>query len=145
MPPRPPPFPARNARHGRGKRRRPLAAVRSSGLLAIKDGRPNRRLSWVGPLDTVSPMRRDLDPVAGAEKTRLGFVLEAQPPRAGQQQHPFDLLLVVPEARRARLDEGGTELDAQTRAGEQRLDYFRCAGIRQIAQEVHDRALASAP
>src|SRR3954452_20579270 len=99
------PSPARNARHGRGRRRPTMAADHSFGLLAIKDGEPNRRVVRVGPLDTVSPMRRDLDPIPGAETARFGLVLEAQPRRAAQQQYPFGLVLVVPESGRARRTE----------------------------------------
>src|ERR1700724_2589922 len=97
-PRRPYPSPARNARHGLGRRCQAMAAGSAFLLLTVKHGEPDRRLGRVGPLDAVPAMRRDLQPVAGTKKARLCLVLEAQPGRTGQQQNPFGLVLVVPEA-----------------------------------------------
>ena len=90
-------------------------------------------------------MRRDLDPIAGREMLRLGLVGEPQPRRSGQQHDPFRLVLVVPEARRARLAEGDDALDTQTGAGGERLADFCCARVGQITEQIHGPATASAP
>jgi len=60
----------------------------------------------------MAAVRRDIEPIAGAEKARLGLVGEAQPGAAGQNQHPFCFRLVVPEPGRARLAARDDPLDA---------------------------------
>jgi len=90
-------------------------------------------------------MRRDLQPVAGTERARLRFVLEAQPGRTGQQQNPLRLILVVPEAVRACLAERDDALDAQAGAGDKCIGDFGRTGIRQVPQQVHGPAIDSTP
>ena len=83
-------------------------------------------------------MRRDLDPVAGADEARFGLVGEAQPRRAGEQQYPLGLGLVVPEAGRAGLTKRDDALDADPGGGDDRFGDLARAGIGNVAQQVHD-------
>ena len=63
-------------------------------------------------------MGGDVDEVAGFKVTRLGFIGEAQPCLALDQQHPFAFGLVVPETFRAALAGGDDAFDAQPRSRE---------------------------
>ena len=106
---------------------------------AVEDREPDGGGRRVGPVDPVAPVRPDVDPVDGTQQARLGLVLEPQPCGAAEEQHPFALALVVPEAGRARLAPGDDALDAQARAGQQRVDAF---GINRLGtgKEVHKPA-----
>ena len=78
----------------------------------------------VGPVHPVATVRSDIEPVAGAQKTGIGLVLEAQSCSAGEDQYPFALGLVVPEPGGARLTLRDDPLDAQARARQQRIGAF---------------------
>src|SRR5439155_19374132 len=113
-------------------------------LLPVEYREPHGRLRRVGPVDPVLPVRRDLDPVAGADQARLCFVGKTYPRRAGEQQYPFGLGLVVPETGRAGLAERDAALDAHARRGEDRLGDFARASIGKITQQVHDADASTA-
>src|SRR5437879_1332230 len=104
---------------------------------------------WVGPGDPVAPMRGDVHPIAGTERTLLVLVGESQPRRAGEEQDKFRLRLIVPEPGRALLPERDDAFDAQPRCGEDCLADLAGAGVGQIAQQVperfHGAAAASTP
>src|SRR4051812_41807720 len=78
----------RSACHANRAKAKPLCLG-----LAMKDRKPDGRLRRVGPLDAVPPVRRDMQPVAGAEGPDVAFVSKPQPRRAAQQQHPFGFVL----------------------------------------------------
>src|SRR5579884_1547123 len=88
---------------GRGGRGRGRDGVRLSALarIDVENREPDGGLRRVAPFDAVAAMRRDGKMVAGAEDAVRGLVGEAQPRPAAEQQHPFGLRLVVPEAGRA--------------------------------------------
>ena len=81
-------------------------------------------------------MRRDVDPVAGAERQQFA-VGETQPRRAGENQHEFRPVLVVPETLGARLPVRHDALDAHRPVAGQPLDDFAGGGDREVAQQVH--------
>ena len=121
---------ARDATAGRDQRDLVLR------ILPVKYGEPHGRLGRIGPLDPVAPVRRDVEPVAGAEHAVVRLVGEAQPRRPREQHHPLGLGLVVPEPGRAPLPAGDDALDAQPRCGEKRVGDFAGARVRQVAQQV---------
>ena len=64
---------------------------------------PYGRGCRIGPVDAMTAVRGDVEPIAGPQQARLGLVGKPQLGGAGKHQHPFALRLVVPEPRRARL------------------------------------------
>src|SRR5215469_3713743 len=73
------------------------------GELSVKHRKPNRDTGGVGPVDPVSTVRSDFEPVAGAEEPGVGLAGKANSCGASEQQHPLSFLLIVPEAGWARL------------------------------------------
>lgn len=67
------------------------------------DGQPDCGLFVIGPGDPMTAMGGDVDPVARLQAAGRGFVVKLQLSRTGEQHHPFGLVLIVPEIRRARL------------------------------------------
>src|SRR5437660_11278816 len=66
--------------------------------LTVMHGQPNRRLVGRRPFDSVPPVRRDGDEIAGLHVHEA--VVETEPRGALQNEHPFGLILVVPESTR---------------------------------------------
>lgn len=64
----------------------------------VEHGQPRRLIFLRRPLNPVSPVRRDVDPIAGPHFHH--FIVEPQPGRTLHQQNEFVLVLVVPEVRR---------------------------------------------
>ncbi len=81
---------------------RPESRARSAS--AVMHGEPDRGLRRIGPFDAMTPVGRDMHVVAGRHPRRRAFALEHHQGGARKHDHPFGLRLVVPEARRARLD-----------------------------------------
>ena len=77
--------------------------------------KPDRGLVRIGDLDPVAGVGRDQDVVAGAERSGLRLVFEAQHRAAGEQDDPFGLGLVVPLPLRARLAGGDDAHQAHAR------------------------------
>ena len=61
-------------------------------------GEPDRRLLPMRARDAVARVRRDVQVIAGRELARCRFALELELGFAGDEEHPFGPILVVPEA-----------------------------------------------
>jgi len=120
------------------------AGAASGASAAEMDGEPYGRQRGIGPFHPVEPMRGDLEIVAGRENEGLFAIGEAQARGAGEQDHPFRLLLIVPEAGRARLAEGDDSLDAKAGGREQRKKLLLLRLLRQVDENIA-RAHASSP
>ena len=98
--------------------------TRHSG--GVKNGQPDGCLLAAGPIHAMPAMGRDVEVIASLEmnnailKTELGFAL--------QNNHPFALLLVIPEIIRAALASGDDALDAQAGALQQILKLLAFFG-----------------
>ena len=66
-------------------------------------GQPNGFFFPIGRLDAVPVVRRDFDPVTGAQHERHRFPFKSERCLAGQQRDPLVLFLVVPISRRRGL------------------------------------------
>src|SRR5262245_14417315 len=78
----------------------PAAARGHSGVM---NGKPDGGLMGIGPFDTMACMGRDVDVIAAAKFAHTVLAFEAQTGRPRNEQHPFVLVLVVPESRRTGL------------------------------------------
>src|SRR5580693_835133 len=78
---------------------------------------PYGRGCRIGPVDAMTAVRGDVEPIAGPQQARLGLVGKPQLGGAGKHQHPFALRLVVPEPRRARLTQARRSVRPAYRAG----------------------------
>ena len=76
------------------------------------DGEPDRRLIGVGPLHSVTNVRREFDVVARGKYPRRGFAFDHEARRTCEDDDPLRPVLVVPEAGRARLPRRDDPLDA---------------------------------
>src|SRR5712672_989924 len=76
-----------------------------SEYLSVEYREPYRRGCRVGPVDAMTPVRGDVEPIAGAQQARVALVGEPQLGGAGEHQHQLAFRLVVPETRRARLSQ----------------------------------------
>ena len=92
--------------------------------LSVEHREPYGRGCRVGPVDAMTPVRRDVEPVAATQHARIRLVGEPQLGGAGEHQHPFAFRLVVPEPRRARLAQGDDPFDPQTGSGQQGVGLF---------------------
>ena len=108
-----------------------MVPVRLWGALADVDGEPHGRRLWVGPFHAVAGVRRDVDVVAGRKRARLSLSVEQKAGRTGKQHHPFVPVLVVPEARRARLASRDDALDANARLLDQKVELLLGLSLRQ--------------
>lgn len=103
----------------------------------VKHGEPHGRGSGVGPVDTVTALRGNIETIARTQKAGLRLVGKAKPSGAGKQQDPLAFGLIVPETGRAGLTEGDDPLNAQPGPRQQLIDAFGGAGIGQRTEEVH--------
>src|ERR1700730_10271808 len=99
---------------------------------------PYGRGCRIGPVDAMTAVRGDVEPIAGPQQARLGLVGKPQLGGAGKHQHPFALRLVVPEPRRARLTQRDDPFDPHTGPGQQCLGLFGCPRVGKGGKQVHD-------
>ncbi len=76
--------------------------------------------------------------VAGPQGAGLRLILESQAGFAFQQQHPFILGLVVPEALGRAMSTGDDAFDAQARSAEQDFDELVRQGCRDAVEQIPD-------
>jgi hypothetical protein len=107
------------------------------------EGEPDRRPIGVRPLHPVAAVRRDEDPVPGAERARFRLVLETKASAAGKQDHPLLVRLVVPLARGSGVARGDDSLEPEMTTFEQRLERLLRPRRGQLAEEIsHTRRLS---
>src|SRR5262245_9475546 len=91
----------------------------------------------------MAPMRGDQDMVARA-KIALAFAFDPQTGRAGEEQNPFVVVLIIRLVLRRRLTGRDNPLDAHALAREQLGEYLLVHASRQVAEKVdHDADLRS--
>jgi hypothetical protein len=76
---------------------------------------PHGRVVRVRPFDAMSNMGRDRKIIAWSQNARRRIAFDEERRRTGQQYNPFDLFLIVPEARRTRMSGGDNSLDPRIR------------------------------
>ena len=89
---------------------------------------PDCRSGGIRPLDPMAAVRRDLDPVAGAQHEGVRRALDAERRAPAQEHDPLVPLLIVPAPRRRRLTGGDDPLEREAGVVEQDLDQL--AGLR---------------
>ncbi len=85
---------------------------------------PNGRFVWCGPLYAMSPAGRDDDKITRLHREKFGVVFEPQLRFSLQQQHPFVLMLIVPEVVGRGVSMRNDPLDPQRLILEESLDNF---------------------
>lgn len=97
---------------------------------------PHRRLSGIGPLDAVTPVRRDEHVIPRAQDARRRLVLEPEPGAPAEHGHPLVTFLVVPLARRRRVSGRDDPLEPERRRLHQRIEPFLGQRGGQAGEEV---------
>ena len=87
-------------------------------------GEPNGLLRRVGPLDAVSDMRGQFEPVAGVQFTRPGLAIDQYCSRAGDHADPLVPSLIVPKAGRTSLSHRDDTLNAHAGPYGEFIDLF---------------------
>lgn len=101
------------------------------------NGKPDGILVGPGPIDPVSPMRRDEDVVTSLESAREWLVVETQGRFSLDQKDPFTLRLVVPESRRTGVAVRDDTFDLQAWSGQQwRALLFRSVRRWQVGEQI---------
>ena len=116
----------------------------ASKPLAVKHREPHGREGGVGPVDTVTAMRRNIEAIPRTEEAGFGFVGKAQPRGAGEQNDPLAFGLVIPEAGLAGLAKRDDPRKTQPTPRQELIDAFGGPRIGEWVEQVHGAASARA-
>lgn len=90
----------------------------------IVDGQPNRGTIGSGPLHTMFYMGADVDPIARVQFDGLLLVDQSQSGGTLEHDHPFRLILVMPEPWWRGLTARDDSLDTKTIGFKERVEEF---------------------
>src|SRR5262245_47498423 len=114
------------------------SCLRSSTIARLargeEHGQPDGRTRWIGPLDAMPPVRRNEDIRPGGKFARRRLVLEPQPRRPRDDQHPFGLVLIVPKALRRDVPPRHDPLNPHAARVEQCLYQLLRQAIRNVGK-----------
>jgi len=102
------------------------------------DGKPHRQLVRCSPVDAMFFMGLDQDIVAGDELS-FCFSLKLQPCRAAQDQNPFRMVLVIPEAWGRGMPEGADAFHPEPFSPKEFRKSFFLLGLRQMKEDIKIR------
>ena len=100
------------------------------------DCQPDGQLIGRCPLYAMAPVGGDVDRIARVQCDDCPVILKPQSRGALEHQHPFVLVLIVPEPGWRRMPPRDNPLDAQSTGLQQRLDQFVRHRGRDVGKEV---------
>ncbi len=99
-------------------------------------GKPNCRLAYVRPFDSVSHMRGNFDVAAGAKVSWRALAFDPETGRPRNQKNPLCPILVIPKSGRARLTSRDDPFDFRTRRVGKYRDLLFARTRRQARKQI---------